>query len=123
MLLTAEAQNISTSCEKNSNHWFKISNSESGRATHSPPGVENDYLTYDIFNFISCKVNSFAAGLLAIGIEKGDRVGIWGPNTREWVVTQFATARIGAILVNVNPAYRTMELEYALKKVYYGVNS
>lgn len=77
-------------------------------------GIYGDRQTY---KQLKEEVNSFAAGLLAIGIEKGDRVGIWGPNTREWVVTQFATARIGAILVNVNPAYRTMELEYALKKV------
>lgn len=62
-------------------------------------------------------VDRFAAGLLALGIQKGDRVGIWSPNRYEWVVTQFATARIGAILVNINPAYRVSELEYALKKV------
>src|SRR5436305_739250 len=51
-----------------------------------------------------------ARGLLALGVEKGDRVGIWSPNRYEWVVTQFATARVGAILVNVNPAYRTVDL-------------
>jgi fatty-acyl-CoA synthase len=55
-----------------------------------------------------------ALGLLALGVEKGDRVGIWSPNRFEWVVAQYATARIGAILVNLNPAYRTSELEYAL---------
>ncbi|NMO23555.1 AMP-binding protein [Pyxidicoccus fallax] len=55
-----------------------------------------------------------ALGLLALGVEKGDRVGIWSPNRYEWVVAQYATARIGAILVNLNPAYRTSELEYAL---------
>ncbi|HZI12294.1 MAG TPA: AMP-binding protein [Myxococcus sp.] len=55
-----------------------------------------------------------ALGLLALGVEKGDRVGIWAPNRFEWVVAQYATARIGAILVNINPAYRTAELEYAL---------
>jgi fatty-acyl-CoA synthase len=55
-----------------------------------------------------------ARGLLARGVQKGDRVGIWSPNRFEWVVIQYATARIGAILVNVNPAYRTDELEYAL---------
>jgi fatty-acyl-CoA synthase len=55
-----------------------------------------------------------ARGLLARGVRKGDRVGIWSPNRFEWVVIQYATARIGAILVNVNPAYRTDELEYAL---------
>ena len=62
-------------------------------------------------------IDACAAGLLALGIEKGDRVGIWSPNRLEWVLTQFATARIGAILVNINPAYRPAELEYALAKV------
>ncbi len=57
-----------------------------------------------------------ANALLARGIEKGDRVGIWSPNRFEWVVTQYATARIGAILVNVNPAYKSRELEYALNQ-------
>jgi fatty-acyl-CoA synthase len=55
-----------------------------------------------------------ARALVASGVEKGDRVGIWSPNRFEWVVTQFATARIGAILVNINPAYKVAELEYAL---------
>ncbi|WP_164007172.1 AMP-binding protein [Pyxidicoccus trucidator] len=57
-----------------------------------------------------------ALGLLALGVEKGDRVGVWSPNRFEWVVAQYATARIGAILVNLNPAYRTSELEYALNQ-------
>jgi fatty-acyl-CoA synthase len=60
------------------------------------------------------EANRFARGLLALGIRKGDRVGIWSPNHAEWVVTQLATAKIGAILVNINPAYRVAELEYAL---------
>ncbi|MEI5676938.1 MULTISPECIES: AMP-binding protein [unclassified Mesorhizobium] len=63
------------------------------------------------------RVDAFAAGLLALGIRAGDRVGIWAPNRAEWILTQFATARIGAILVNINPAYRVTELEYALNKV------
>ena len=63
------------------------------------------------------EVNRLATGLLALGIEPGDRVGIWSPNRFEWVVTQFATARIGAIMVCINPAYRLFELEYALNKV------
>ena len=62
------------------------------------------------------QVRTCARGLLARGIEKGDRVGIWSPNRYEWVVVQFATAFIGAILVNINPAYRTTELEYALQQ-------
>ena len=57
-----------------------------------------------------------ARGLLALGVQKGDRVGIWSPNRFEWVVLQYATARIGAILVNINPAYKTAELEYALRQ-------
>jgi len=60
------------------------------------------------------EIDRFAAGLLHLGIGPGDRVGIWAPNGHEWCLTQFATARIGAILVNVNPAYRVFELEYAL---------
>ncbi len=63
------------------------------------------------------RVNDVAANLLARGIETGDRVGIWSPNNLQWVVTQFATAKIGAILVNINPAYRISELEYVLNKV------
>ena len=62
------------------------------------------------------QVGRAARGLLARGIRKGDRVGIWAPNRYEWVVTQYATARIGAILVNINPAYKTTELEYALNQ-------
>src|SRR5438270_1328092 len=57
-----------------------------------------------------------ARGLLARGVKKGDRVGIWAPNRYEWVITQYATAAVGAILVNINPAYRTSELEYALNQ-------
>jgi fatty-acyl-CoA synthase len=59
-------------------------------------------------------VDELARGLLAAGIAKGDRVGIWSPNCAEWVLVQYATARIGVILVNINPAYRTSELEFAL---------
>jgi fatty-acyl-CoA synthase len=59
-------------------------------------------------------VNELARGLLAAGVAKGDRVGIWAPNCVEWTIVQYATAKLGAILVNINPAYRTSELEYAL---------
>jgi fatty-acyl-CoA synthase len=62
------------------------------------------------------RVDAFAAGLLALGLEPGDRIGIWSPNNAEWVVAQFATAKAGLILVNINPAYRVTELEYALGK-------
>ncbi|MGD0193418.1 MAG: AMP-binding protein [Candidatus Dormibacteria bacterium] len=61
-------------------------------------------------------VSLVARGLIARGVRRGDRVGIWSPNRFEWVVTQYATARIGAILVNINPAYRTTELAYALEQ-------
>jgi fatty-acyl-CoA synthase len=57
-----------------------------------------------------------ARGLLALGVQRGDRVAIWSPNRYEWVVLQYATARIGSILVNINPAYKTAELEYALRQ-------
>jgi fatty-acyl-CoA synthase len=66
---------------------------------------------------LKTKVDAFAAGLLALGLTPGDRVGIWSPNKSEWVITQFATAKAGLILVNINPAYRLAELEYALNKV------
>jgi fatty-acyl-CoA synthase len=62
-------------------------------------------------------VEAFAAGLVAIGLKPGDRIGIWSPNNAEWVITQFATAKAGLILVNINPAYRLSEVEYALNKV------
>src|SRR6186713_1812538 len=62
------------------------------------------------------RVDALARALIGLGINKGDRVGIWSPNHAEWVVTQFATAKIGAILVTVNPAYRVHELEYALRQ-------
>lgn len=63
------------------------------------------------------QVDRLATGLLALGIKPGDRVGIWSPNRAEWCVTQFATAKIGAVMVCLNPAYRLYELEYALNKV------
>ncbi len=62
------------------------------------------------------RVDEVARGLMGLGVEKGFRVGIWAMNHAEWVVVQFATAKIGAIMVNINPAYRTYELEYALKQ-------
>ena len=63
------------------------------------------------------QVDVLATGLHRMGVARGERVGIWSPNRAEWLLTQFATARIGAILVNINPAYRIAELEYALNKV------
>lgn len=61
-------------------------------------------------------VNQAARSLLAVGVKTGDRVGIWAPNCVEWLITQLATAKMGAILVNINPAYRVNELQYALKQ-------
>ena len=63
------------------------------------------------------RVDRLAAGLLSLGLYRGDRIGIWAPNRPEWLIAQLATARIGLILVNVNPAYRVSELEFALNKV------
>jgi len=63
------------------------------------------------------RVDKLATGLLKLGVKKGDRVGIWGTNSAEWSLTQYATAKIGAITVCINPAYRTFELEFALNKV------
>jgi len=65
---------------------------------------------------LNADVDALARALIAIGIEQGDRVGIWAPNCAEWTITQYATAKIGAILVNINPAYRTHELAYALNQ-------
>jgi len=66
---------------------------------------------------LKARVDALAAGFLALGLEPGDRVGVWAPNCAEWTLTQFATAKAGLILVTVNPAYRTTEAEYALNKV------
>jgi fatty-acyl-CoA synthase len=63
------------------------------------------------------RVDALAAALLSLGLEKGDRLGVWAPTCLEWTLTQFATARIGVIQVNINPAYRLNELEYTLNKV------
>ncbi|MGW0484219.1 AMP-binding protein [Nonomuraea sp. NPDC003214] len=65
---------------------------------------------------LDADVNRLARALLAAGIAKGDRVGIWAPNCAEWVIVQYATAKIGAILVNVNPAYRAHELDFVVRQ-------
>jgi fatty-acyl-CoA synthase len=65
---------------------------------------------------LAVEVDKLAAGLLSLGLEPGDRVGIWSPNNAEWVLTQLATARAGLVLVCINPAYRLYELDYALNK-------
>jgi len=66
---------------------------------------------------LAARADAFAAGLLALGLQRGDRLGIWSLNNAEWVVVQFATAKAGIILVNINPSYRVTELEFALNKV------
>lgn len=68
------------------------------------------------YSELAADVNGVAAGLLARGVGKGDRVGIWAPNCPEWTLIQYATAKIGAILVNINPAYRSHELQYVLEQ-------
>ena len=62
------------------------------------------------------RVDRLSVGLLGLGLEVGDRVGLWSPNYAEWTLLQYATANIGVILVNINPAYRTHELAYALNQ-------
>ena len=66
---------------------------------------------------LKTQVDDVAAGLLALGLRRGERIGIWSPNNSEWLVTQLATAKAGLILVNINPSYRLAELDYALNKV------
>ncbi len=66
---------------------------------------------------LGARADAFAAGLLGLGLEPGDRVGIWSLNNAEWLLTQIATAKAGLILVNINPSYRVIELDYALNKV------
>jgi len=74
---------------------------------------QNQRLT---FAELSAAVERFALGLMHLAVQKGDRVGIWATNCSEWVIVQFAAAKIGAILVNVNPAYRAYELKFALEQ-------
>ena len=74
-------------------------------------GIRLDYRQFH------AEVERVAAGLLSLGLQRGDRIGIWAPNRYEWVVLQFAAPKLGLILVNINPAYRLHELEYALNKV------
>ena len=73
--------------------------------------IRRDYLQ------LQQEINSLAAGFINLGLEPGDRVGIRGPNTHQWFITQFAAAKAGLILVNINPAYQASELHYCLNKV------
>ena len=68
------------------------------------------------YSELNSAIDDFALGLMGLGVERGDRVGIWSPNCAEWTIVQYATAKIGAILVNVNPAFRIAELEYVIRQ-------
>lgn len=70
-----------------------------------------------LYSPIKSKAEDLASGLIAIGLNRGDRIGLWAPNCIEWALTQYATALAGIIQVNINPAYKTNELEYSLNKV------
>ena len=83
---------------------------------HEALVVRHQNLRYS-YRALNAWVDEVARGLIAVGLSPGDRVGIWSPNCAEWVAVQFATARAGIILVNINPAYRLAELEFTLKKV------
>ncbi len=90
-----------------------------GTARRHPDGLALVSRAQDVrlsWRELAERTEALARGLLGIGIEKGDRVGIWSPTCVEWTVLQFAAARVGAILVNVNPAYRPSELAYALRQ-------
>ena len=89
---------------------FRETVSKHGKKNAAIFSSQNIRLTYEELNL---EINRLAYGLVSLGLLKGDRVGIWSPNRYEWLLTQFATARIGLILVNINPAYRLSELEYA----------
>src|SRR3569832_1073674 len=75
---------------------------------------QNARLTY---SELARRVDELGAGFLQLGLQRGDRVGIWSPNCLEWLLVQLSTAKAGQILVNINPAYRPTELRYALNKV------
>jgi fatty-acyl-CoA synthase len=77
--------------------------------------VRHQELRYT-YRQLQAEVDRCARGLMALGLQKGERIGIWAPNRAEWTITQFATSKIGAILVNINPSYRVHELEYALQQ-------
>ena len=77
--------------------------------------VRHQALRYT-YRQLQAEVDRCARGLMALGLQKGERIGIWSPNRAEWTITQFAASKIGAILVNINPSYRVHELEYALQQ-------
>src|SRR5215510_13294349 len=77
--------------------------------------VHHQGLRYS-YRQLQAEVDRCARALMALGLQQGERLGIWSPNRAEWTITQFATSKIGAILVNINPSYRVHELEYALQQ-------
>ena len=87
------------------------------RVPNSPALIVPTQSVHWTYAELAARADAFAAGLLALGLTRGDRLGIWSLNNAEWVVVQFATAKAGIILVNINPAYRLVELEFALNKV------
>ena len=87
------------------------------RVPDSPALIVRSQGVHWTYAELARRAEAFAAGLLALGLERGDRLGIWSLNNAEWVVVQFATAKAGVILVNVNPAYRVTELEFVLNVV------
>jgi fatty-acyl-CoA synthase len=99
-------------CETIGRMWNEVvaAHGERGAIVSRHQGIRWTYAE------LGAQVERCARGLLAAQVEKGDRVGIWAPNLVEWVVVQFATARVGAILVNVNPSYRAHELAFALRQ-------
>ncbi|HKW08667.1 MAG TPA: AMP-binding protein, partial [Candidatus Dormibacteraeota bacterium] len=94
-------QNLRRTAQRVKDHEALVSSQQGYRATYGE---------------LVDQCEEVARGLMARGVKKGDRVGIWSPNRYEWVIVQYATAAMGAILVNINPAYRTYELEYALNQ-------
>jgi fatty-acyl-CoA synthase len=84
-------------------------------ADHEALNVRHQGLRYT-YRQLQREVERCARGLMALGLDKGERIGIWSPNRAEWTITQLATSKIGAILVNINPSYRVHELEYALQQ-------
>jgi len=94
-------------------YFDSVATTHAGRQALVVPFQEIDWT----YAQLQERVTSLAAGLLRLGLQPGDRVGIWSQNCAEWVLTQFATAKAGLVLVNINPAYRADELAYSLQKV------
>ena len=101
---------IDATLRRSSPRWYAATASVPQRYS-GPPAIAGHMSSWRVGWIVR------AAGLLSLGLYKGERIGIWAPNRPEWLIAQFATARIGLVLVNINPAYRTAELEYALNRV------